>query len=79
MKTIRVHLADRERSCSVDASELQAWSKSLLDEILFAAAQQVATPDRGAAVAASLNFRVFHDADDGSLIVEYGHDERAPV
>lgn len=78
MKNIRIHLADRERSCAVDAGELQIWSKSLLDEILFAAAQQVEASHGGSAVSASVSFRVLHDGNDGSIIVEYGHDESVP-
>jgi hypothetical protein len=79
MKRIRIQLTERERSCAVDAGELQAWSKSLLDEILFAAARQVTAPPSSPAVCALFEFRVTHDDGDGSIIVEYGYDESRSV
>ncbi len=79
MTRIRIQIPERERSCAVDAGELQAWGKSLLDEILFAAARQVTAPPSNPAVCALFEFRVTHDDEDGSIIVEYGYDTSAPV
>ena len=70
MTSIRIHIADRERSCLVGADELHTWSKALIDEILFEAAKQVSEQHDVGAARAVVNFRVLLDGDDGSIIIE---------
>ena len=71
MNSVRVRLSDSERSCAVDPGELQAFSKALLDEVLFEAAKGVAQQHAPGAVAVVINFRVVLDSDDGAVLIEY--------
>lgn len=70
MKRIRIELSDSQRSCAVDPGELHTWSKALLDDILFEAAQRVSEQREVGAVTAVINFRVRLDDDGASIILE---------
>lgn len=71
MNTLTITLAAGSRRCDVDAAELEAWSRALLDDLLLAAA--IAAGERPAPDATPLTvsqeFRISVDAN-GALRVE---------
>ncbi len=70
MNSIRIQLADGERSCTVDAGELQAWAKALLDDVLFEAARQIAEARHDDGACAGVHFSVSLNGD-GTLIIRH--------
>ena len=70
MNSIRIHLSETERTCTVDDDELQDWSKALLDEILFTAAKNVSKSEAASSVRAMVSFSVTVDGDNGSILIE---------
>ena len=71
MNSIRIQLTDGERSCTVDAGELQAWAKALLDDVLFEAARQIAESGHENGACAGIRFSVSLDGD-GTVIIRNG-------
>lgn len=68
MNTIRIHLSDSDRSCTVDAEELQIWGKQLIDDVLFAAAKTGSGKPGSAPINANVTFQVAVE-DDGSILI----------
>ena len=68
MNKLRIQLADGERSCTVDASELQAWAKALLDDVLFESARQIDESRPADGAYACIGFSVSLDSD-GTVII----------
>lgn len=70
MSSIRIHLSDSERLCAIDSEEADAWSRELIENILFDAAKTVSAAGDGTAVSASVTFSITVDPTDGSLVIE---------
>lgn len=68
MNSIRIQLADGQRSCTVDVGELQAWAKTLLDDVLFEAARQIDESRPADGAYACIRFSVSLD-NDGTVII----------
>lgn len=71
MNTLTITLAAGSRRCEVDAAELEAWSRALLDDLLLAAA--IAAGERSAPDATPLSVsQDFHISVDahGALRIE---------
>jgi len=71
MKNIRIRVSDSERSCAVDTGEMQAWSKALIDEILFETAKHVSARHQADPIAATITFQVVLDREDGTILIAY--------
>lgn len=69
MKCLTIHVAEGERACRVDSTELQAFARNLLDEMLFTAARAAPDVPAGHAVSAQLSFTVSVDPVSGQLTV----------
>ena len=71
MNNIRIRVSDSARSCAVDVAEMQAWSKALIDEILFETAKHVSARHQADPIAATVTFQVTIDRDDGTILITY--------
>lgn len=69
MKTLTIAIGDNERRCDVDASELQAWSRALLDDLLLEAAIAVGERDGAGTAPVAVDVTFSFSVDEHGAIV----------
>lgn len=70
MKPLRIRITNDARSCAVDADELLAWSRALLDRVLFEGAVQVSQGGPALALDVTVTLTLKADPVSGDLVVE---------